>query len=63
MPTWLAICTALSLSIVSFLPQPRDTASRLLDWRKKEKIFSNAVSVYMPAGGGEAFAYRIEHFR
>ncbi len=26
----------------------------------KEKIFSNGVSVYMPAGGGEAYAYRVE---
>lgn len=26
----------------------------------KEKIFSNGTSVYMPAGGGEAYAYRIE---
>ena len=26
----------------------------------KEKIFSNGVSVYIPAGGGEAYAYRIE---
>ncbi len=26
----------------------------------KEKIFSNGVSVYMPAGGGQYYAYRIE---
>jgi hypothetical protein len=29
----------------------------------KEKIFSNGVSVYLPAGGGEAYAYRIERFK
>jgi hypothetical protein len=29
----------------------------------REKIYSNGVSVYLPAGGGEAYAYRIEHFR
>ena len=28
----------------------------------KEKIYSNGISVYLPAGGGEAFAYRIERF-
>ncbi len=27
----------------------------------KEKIFSNGVSVYMPAGGGEYYSYRIEN--
>ena len=26
----------------------------------KEKIFSNGVSVYLPAGGGEYFSYRVE---
>ncbi len=26
----------------------------------REKIFSNGISVYMPAGGGEAYAYRVE---
>jgi hypothetical protein len=26
----------------------------------KEKIFSNGVSVYLPAGGGEFYSYRIE---
>ena len=26
------------------------------------KIFSNGVSVYLPAGGGEAYSYRIERF-
>jgi len=26
----------------------------------KEKIFSNGVSIYMPAGGGEYYSYRIE---
>jgi hypothetical protein len=29
----------------------------------KEKIFSNGVSVYLPAGGGEAYAYRVELFK
>ena len=29
----------------------------------KEKIFSNGVAVYLPAGGGEAYAYRIERIR
>jgi hypothetical protein len=29
----------------------------------REKIFSNGVSVYLPAGGGEAYAYRIEQFK
>ena len=29
----------------------------------KEKIFSNGISVYLPAGGGEAYAYRIEQFK
>ena len=29
----------------------------------KEKIFSNGISVYLPAGGGKAFAYRIERFK
>ena len=28
----------------------------------KEKIFSNGVSVYLPAGGGAAYSYRIENF-
>jgi len=28
----------------------------------QEKIFSNGVSVYLPAGGGEAYAFRIERF-
>ena len=28
----------------------------------KEKIFSNGVSVYMPAGGGEFHSYRVEKF-
>ncbi len=28
----------------------------------REKIFANGVSVYLPAGGGEAYAYRIERF-
>ena len=28
----------------------------------KEKIFSNGVSVYMPAGGGEYYSYRVEEF-
>lgn len=28
----------------------------------KEKIFSNGVSVYLPASGGEAYSYRIEQF-
>ena len=27
-----------------------------------EKIFSNGVSLYLPAGGGEAYSYRIENF-
>ncbi|MCJ7459371.1 MAG: hypothetical protein MUP17_10300 [candidate division Zixibacteria bacterium] len=27
-----------------------------------EKIYSNGVSVYLPAGGGEAYAFRIERF-
>lgn len=27
-----------------------------------EKIYSNGVSVYLPAGGGEAYSYRIERF-
>ncbi len=26
----------------------------------KEKIFSNGVSVYLPAGGGEFYSYRVE---
>ena len=26
----------------------------------KEKIFSNGVSVYLPAGGGEYYSYRVE---
>ncbi len=26
----------------------------------KEKIFSNGVAVYLPAGGGEAYSYRVE---
>lgn len=29
----------------------------------REKIFSNGISIYLPAGGGEAYAYRIERFR
>jgi len=29
----------------------------------KEKIFAKGVSVYLPAGGGEAYAYRIEQFK
>ncbi len=28
----------------------------------KEKIFSNGVSVYLPADGGEFYSYRIEEF-
>ncbi len=28
----------------------------------QEKIFSNGVSVYIPAGGGEHYAYRLESF-
>ncbi len=29
----------------------------------KEKVFANGVSVYLPAGGGEAYAYRIEQLK
>lgn len=29
----------------------------------KEKIFSNGVSVYLQAGGGEAYAFRVERFK
>ncbi len=29
----------------------------------KEKIFANGISVYLPAGGGEAYAYRVERFK
>ncbi len=29
----------------------------------REKIFANGISVYLPAGGGEAYAYRIEQFK
>jgi hypothetical protein len=28
----------------------------------REKIFSNGISVYLPAGGGEHYAYRLESF-
>jgi len=28
----------------------------------KEKIFANGVSVYLPAGGGEYYSYRVEKF-
>jgi hypothetical protein len=27
-----------------------------------EKIFSNGISVYLPAGGGESYSFRIERF-
>ena len=29
----------------------------------REKIFANGVSVYLPADGGEAYAFRIEQFK
>lgn len=29
----------------------------------KEKVYSNGVSIYLPADGGEAYAYRIERFK
>ncbi len=28
----------------------------------REKIFSNGISVYLPAGGGEAYSFRVERF-
>jgi hypothetical protein len=29
----------------------------------REKIFSNGISIYLPASGGEAYAYRVERFK
>jgi hypothetical protein len=29
----------------------------------REKIFSNGVAIYLPAGGGESYQYRIEEFQ
>ncbi len=29
----------------------------------KEKVFSNGVSVYLPASGGEAYAFRVERIK